>query len=526
MCRLSENLSRLWVITGQTGFESAIVYTAGQGAAGYIQGVRLCAIQCLFPCAQRSGMMTGKGNRNPVKTVAGVTHAHIWRLAGPMILSNLSVPVLGAVDTAVVGHLGEPYYIGAVAVGALIFDFVFWGFGFLRMGTTGLTAQAHGAGDALELRAIVYRALWLAGVIALVVVLAQGLIAWVSFSLLQTSSAVEHYARQYFALRIWAAPAALGNYVLIGWFLGRQNARLPLLITVLINVLNGVLDVWFVFGLGWGVPGVAMASVMAEYVGLLLGVWLVWRVLGEMAGGHAAARVGLARVLAPGPLRRLVAVNRDLFIRTVCLIGGFAFFTAQGARQGDVILAANAVLLNFQTFMAYGLDGFAHAAEALTGRVIGERSRSALRQVVFRCGQWMLGMAILLALGYALAGRYIIAAMTDVVAVREAALAYLPWLILTPLVSCWAYLFDGVFIGATRSREMRNTMLLSTALYLALWYSMGVQYGNQGLWATLLGFMALRGLSMAFVYVRQRGDWIGSAHAVGRVGVDEARKCD
>lgn len=435
---------------------------------------------------------------------ADVTHAHIRRLAGPMILSNLSVPLLGAVDTAVVGHLGQPYYIGAVAVGALIFDFVFWGFGFLRMGTTGLTAQAYGAGDEMELRAIVYRALLLAGAIALGLLLLHGAIAWLSFSLLHASAEVEQLAREYFGLRIWAAPAALGNYVLIGWFLGRQNARVPLLITVLINVVNSLLDVWFVLGLGWGVSGVALASVLAEYLGLLLGLWLVWLVLGQSGG----RRIAPARVFDAAAVRRLVGVNRDLFIRTICLIGGFAFFTAQGARQGDVILAANAVLLNFQTFMAYGLDGFAHAAEALTGRVIGERSRVALHRVVSLCAWWMAGTALLFTLVYGATGVWIIRALTDVEAVRAAAYTYLPWLVLSPLISCWGYLFDGVFIGATRTREMRNTMLVSVLCYLALWYLPGVHYGNHGLWVALLGFMAARGLSMALVYRWQGARWI------------------
>nr|WP_305908573.1 MATE family efflux transporter [Methylomarinum sp. Ch1-1]MDP4521413.1 MATE family efflux transporter [Methylomarinum sp. Ch1-1] len=296
-----------------------------------------------------------------------LSHRLVLSLALPMIVSNISTPLLGLVDTAVMGHLDSPQFLGAVALGGLIFSFIYWGFGFLRMGTTGLTAQAFGEGHEREIKAILFRALLLAQLIALLILLLSQPLARLSFTLLQGGATVEALAHRYFDIRIWSAPATLGVYVLTGWFLGMQNVKAPLAIVLVTNLSNIGLDIWLVYYLKMEVTGVALASVVSEYLGLMLGLLLL---VGRLR------RLGACKGLAVGDVNKIkamLAINGNIFIRTWCLIFAFAFFTAQGARLGEVILAANAVLLNFQTFMAYALDGFAHAAEALVGRAIGEK---------------------------------------------------------------------------------------------------------------------------------------------------------
>ncbi len=424
-------------------------------------------------------------------------HRQIWLLAGPIILSNLSVPLLGMVDTAMVGHLPDPRYIGGVAVGAMIIHFLFWGFGFLRMGTTGLTAQACGAGDGDQLRAGLGRGLLLAAGLAAVVLLLQAPVAWIAFPLVDATAEVTEAARGYYDVRIWSAPATLANYVFWGWFLGLQNTRIPLVVTLSINSLNAALDYLFVMHLGMNSNGVALASVIAEYSGLLLAVLFARRTLQRFPG-----RWSWPAVRAPRELQRLVHINRNLFIRTLGLLAAFAFFTAQGARFGELVLAANAVLMNFQAFMAYGLDGFAHAAEALIGKSIGAADSRALRRNLLTTVQWSLYTALVFSLGFLLGGRHLIDLLTDIEAVREQAYLYLPWVIATPLVSVWAFWLDGVFIGATRSVELRNGMLLSVfGVYLPAWYLLQ-PWGNHGLWAALMLFMAARGLTLAWYLPR------------------------
>jgi len=412
-----------------------------------------------------------------------------------MILSNLTIPVLGMVDTAVVGHLGEPYYLGAVAIGGLIFSFIYWAFGFLRMGTTGQIAQAHGRDDHDETRVTFARATALAVVLSVAVIALQGPIHWLAMAALDAGVEVERYAGDYFFIRIWSAPATLINYVLIGWFLGMQNARGPLYLLLVITLTNILLDLWLVWGLGMDVEGVALATVVAEYMGLAIGLWLLGRELKKYPG-----RWQWGEIIHLGQLRQMLALNHNIFIRTLCLIVSFAFFTAQGAKFGDVVLAANAVLMNFQTFMAYGLDGFAHAAEALVGRAVGRRDREQLDRAIRTAGLWSVGVALGFVLLYAAGGDLLINLLTDIDAVRSAAYEYLPWLVISPALSVWSYLYDGIFIGATRSAEMRNTMLVSTLLcYLPAWYLLQ-PFGNHGLWAALMVFMVARGVTMAVSY--------------------------
>lgn len=412
-----------------------------------------------------------------------------------MILSNLTVPLLGAVDTAVVGHLDHPYYLGAVAVSALIFNYLYWSFGFLRMGTTGLVAQAVGAGDGDEIRAVFGRAASLGVVLGAGAIILQVPIISGGLALLDASAEVETLARDYFDIRIWSAPAVLVQYAMLGWFLGVQNTRAVLALQVFTNGLNVVLDLWFVMGLGWGVEGVALATVISECSGALLGAVIMLRVLRSIDGTWRLKLIG-----DRSKFKRLVAVNRDLFVRTFCLLGAFAWLTAKGAQMGDVILAANAVLLMFQSIMSYGLDGFAHAAEALVGSALGAKNRSSFRQAVRVSTIWAALVALLYTLMYWLFGYYLVAIMTDITEVRRTAAIFMPWMILSPMVSVWGFLLDGVFIGATETRPLRTSMILALAAFILVsWIALPIR-GNHGLWFAFIGFMGLRGVLLGVAY--------------------------
>jgi len=429
--------------------------------------------------------------------IAQLSHSKVWRIAGPMILTNLTVPLLGIVDTVVVGHLDQPYHMGAVSLGAAIFGIVFWGFGFLRMGTTGITAQVYGAQDNDELRASLLRALIVAGVLSLVLIILQWPIGWIAFQLIESTEQVEHYSRLYFDIRIWSAPATLMNYALLGWFLGMQNARAPLIILTIVNLINMLLDVLFVMKWGYGADGVAMASLVAEYVGLMLALWLAMKELVKYPGVLVKSSL-----FNRSRFKKFLAINRDIFIRNLCLMFTLAFFAAQGARYGEVILAANAVLFNMQTLMAYALDGFAHAAEALVGRSVGAQSRSDFLAAIRTSGFWGILVSLLFSIIYFLAGHLIISLMTDIETVQSAARQYLPWVVLLPIISVWSFLFDGIYVGATRSAEMRNTMIFSTFfIFLPVWYLL-LPWENYGLWLAFALFMCARGLSMAALFPR------------------------
>ncbi len=429
--------------------------------------------------------------------LASPSHRQVLNLAWPMILSNVSIPLLGMVDTAVVGHLPEPHHLGAVAVGATIFSFVFWGFGFLRMGTTGFVAQAYGKQDQVRVTILLAQAALLALFLAGLIIAAQVGIREIALGLIDPPPEVGAGARTYFAIRIWAAPATLLTYALVGWFLGCQDARSPLLIMLTANVVNIVFDLIFVVAMDLGVAGVAWASLLGEYLAVALGLALVAR--RRMLG---LAWRNRARIFNGSELRALLRVNGDIMLRTLCLIFTFAFFTRQGAQQGEIVLAANAILLNLQSFMAYGLDGFAHAAEALVGRGIGGGRRKHIVDAIRLSGWWSLWCAVGMALLYLVAGQWIVSLMTDIESVRTTTASFLPWMILSPLVSVWSFWLDGVFIGATRGREMRNTMLISTfAAFLPAWWLLQ-GWGNHGLWAAFMVFFVARGLLLGLLTPR------------------------
>jgi MATE family multidrug resistance protein len=434
-------------------------------------------------------------------------HRRVWRLAGPIILANLTTPLLGAVDTAVVGHLPDASFIGGVAVGSVIFSFIFWGFGFLRMGTTGFTAQAHGAGDAAELRACLLRALVLALTFGALILLLQAPSRLLALWAMNASAEVEGHTAVYFDIRVWSAPAALVNYVVLGWLLGVQRARAALVLQILLNGTNILLDLVFVIGFGWGVAGVAWATLIAEMAAAAAGLAMI---LASLEGRPGLA--DWARLRDPARLAALLRVNLDIFLRTLCLLLAFGIFTSRSAGFGDVVLAGNAILLQFQTFAAYGLDGFAHAAEILAGSAMGAGNRRTFRRAVMVCSLWGLGGALAASLVVLLAGPAIIAVFTSLPEVRLSAEIYLWWMVVSPLVSVWSFLLDGVFIGATRTAAMRNAMVLSLAIFLLANWLLLPALGNHGLWLSLMIFMIARGLTMAMYYPALEGA-VGSEKA-------------
>ncbi|MGB0682521.1 MAG: MATE family efflux transporter [Magnetovibrionaceae bacterium] len=420
-----------------------------------------------------------------------------------MILSNITVPLTGAVDTGVVGHIDGAENLAGVAVGALIFSTVYFLFGFLRMSTTGFAAQALGAGDNGEIKATLGRSLVVALCLGCGLILLQVPLLAGSLWIVAPSESAADVAGAYFAIRIWGAPAALVNAAMLGWFFGVGNTTVPLIVQAGLNVSNAVLSLWFVLGLGFGIEGVATATLISEWAAL--GLWIVF------------ARRHARRFPQEGPLAlfkrdRLIGLfraNRDIFLRSAGLNAGFVVFTSLGARQGDLILAANAVLLTFQTFVAYGLDAFAHAAEALAGRAYGAGNRLAFRAANLISGLWALCLAVALSLALWFGGPFFISLLTDQPDVRETSMTYLAWSAFMPVVAVWCFQLDGIFIGATRTRAMRDGMALSLVLFLGAAFTLPNVMGNHGLWAALMIFMAARGGTLAAFYPQLEKD-VGS----------------
>lgn len=425
--------------------------------------------------------------------MTAITHSRLLKIAAPIVLSNATVPLLGAVDTGVVGQLGQAAPIGAVGVGSVILISLYWIFGFLRMGTSGLAAQAHGAGDMAERGAILLRALLIGAVAGFVFIAGQGLLFQAAFAIAPAGEEVETLAQQYLAIRIWGAPATIAAYAVTGWLIAVERTRAVLLLQLWINGVNVILDLWFVLGLGWGVGGVAAATLIAEWTGLFLGLWLC------RDGLIPVWRAALARLPDRAALRVMLAVNRDIMIRSVLLQLSFTTFVFLGARQGDVTLAANQVLLQFLSITAYALDGFAFAAETLVGQAVGARARHDLRRAGRLAMQWGFAGAALLAAAFALAGPAIIDLMTTAPDVRADARAFLPWLVAAPLIGVASWIYDGIFIGATLTTLMRRTMMLSVAIYAVALAILPPTFGNHGLWAALMVLNAARGISMARV---------------------------
>lgn len=442
---------------------------------------------------------TGQGMDAEGKPAAGqiteaLTHRRVLAIAVPIVLSNATVPLLGAVDTGVVGQMGLAAPIGAVGVGAVVLASIYWIFGFLRMGTSGMVAQARGAGDAAETGAILTRALMIGLAAGLGAIVLQAPLFWLAFRLAPTSTEVEGLARSYLSIRIWGAPAAISIYAVTGWLIAMERTRGVLLLQLWMNLVNISLDLWFVLGLGWGVEGVAIATLISVWTGLGLGLWLCRAAFGG-AQWH-----DWARVLNRERLRRMVSVNADIMLRTMLLQGAFTTFTFLGAGFGDRTLAANQVLMQFIEITAFALDGFAFAAEALVGQAMGARAPLMLRRAAILTSQWGTGGALALALVFALAGPHFIDLMATAPVVRETARQFLPWVVVAPVVGVASWMFDGIFIGATMTRAMVQAMFISVAIYVAALAGLLPLFGNTGLWAALMILNAARGLTMAAWY--------------------------
>ena len=422
-----------------------------------------------------------------------VTNSRVFAIAGPAMLANLTTPLLGLVATAAIGRLGEAHLLGGVALAAIVFDGIYWLFGFLRMGTVALTAQALGAGDVKEQRAVLSRALVIAGIIGVGLIALQAPLVHATSELLGGSAAVRQAAETYFFVRIWSAPFTLGNLSLVGWLVGTARAGIALALQIAINSFNIALTVLLVIWLDFGIRGAALAALLAEAAGFAVGLAVAWRLLGRRFETSAAI------VLERDKLLRMLAVNRDIMIRTACVIGAFAFFTSQGARAGDLALAANAVLQNFVMIGSFFLDGMATAAEQVCGRSVGARDRPGFVRATKLALAWGLGFGLASTAVFLAGGTALIDVMTTSAEVRRVAREFMAFAAAAPVLGALAYTLDGVFIGATWARDMRNLMLVAFAIYLATWWAL-TPYGNAGLWVAILVFLAARGLLQAARY--------------------------
>ena len=434
---------------------------------------------------------------------SGAWHLRVLLLAWPIILSNLSVPLVGIVDTAVVGQIQDPKYMASVAVGATIFSSVFWIFGFLRMGTTGFVSQALGANNQLEVAESLLRALTIALALSTAVIAFQYPIAGAALALMNPGEPLEPIVTEYFHIRIHSAPATFINYCILGCLIGLQRMRLALVLQLVLNGSNLLLDVVFVLYFGMNADGVAWASLISDYIACFTGLWFLRTYL-KLAFKQKVkpSYQWLCTLFPPDKLRAFFEVNGNLFLRTLFLTGAFFFFTSRSAQFGVEVLAANAILINLLHMLAYGLDGFAQAAESLTGEAYGAKNRKAFRQAV-RSTTMLAGfMACAIALLYAIFGRSIINLMTVNPEVVDTAIQYLPWLIAAPVISVWSYQFDGIFTGAMATAEMRNTVVFSTVVYVGLVFVLTPWLGNHGLWFSMMLFLALRGISLWIAYPR------------------------
>jgi MATE family multidrug resistance protein len=424
----------------------------------------------------------------------GITHKRVLSIALPIVISNATVPILGAVDTGVIGQLGGAAPIGAVGIGAIILGALYWIFGFLRMGTVGLTSQALGAGDAQEVRALFFRSAGIGVLAGLAFIIFQIPIFAGAFWIAPASTQVESLARDYMSIRVWSAPAAIAIYGLSGWLIAQERTRAVLMIQLFMNVTNIILDFWFVLGLGLGVEGVAVATLIAEWGGLALGLYLCRQVFRGLALSWWQQIANRRRVIY------MMQVNGDILIRSVLLQAGFVSFLFFGAELGDVTLAANQVLLQFVYLASYAMDGFVFAAESLVGQAMGARAVAQLRRGASVAAVWAFGTAFALAAGFWIMGPFVIDVMAKDPAVQQAARLYLPHMVAAPLLGALAWMLDGVFIGATRTKDMRNMMVLSFLGYCGLVLLLLPSFGNHGLWMAMNGFFILRGVSLALRY--------------------------
>lgn len=413
----------------------------------------------------------------------------ILRLAIPNIITTITVPLLGIVDVAIVGHLGTEQYIGAIALGTMIFNLLYWNFGFLRMGTSGFTAQAYGAINKEEIMHIFGRAMSIAILGSFILLVFQYPIKTLILNLVQGSQEVEHYAAVYFDICIWGAPAILCLYVIKGWFIGMQNAKTPMWIAIQINVVNIILSFIFVFGFGMKIKGVALGSVIAQYLGLItaLVLWFVYY-------RKYTRFFSITKIFAWDKMLAFFKVNADIFLRTLCLIAVFTFIPAEGAKMGDRTLAINLLLMQFFTLFSYIMDGFAYAGESLTDKYIGAKNNNLVRLSINYLFRWGTALTVVFVLLYAFFGKYLLAIFTDNIDIIKEAQNYYYWVLLVPLAGFAAFLWDGILIGATKVKIMRNSNFIATVAFFAVYYSLSDVLHNNALWLAFVVFLALRSI--------------------------------
>jgi MATE family multidrug resistance protein len=418
----------------------------------------------------------------------------ILQIALPSIVSNITVPLLGLIDAAIVGHLGAASYIGAIAVGGMLFNIIYWIFGFLRMGTSGMTSQAYGQKDEAETMRILARSMGVGMLIALALIILQYPIERIAFTLMKATPEVERLASLYFRICIWGAPAVLGLYSISGWCIGMQNSRFPMYVAITQNIVNILASLVLVYGFGMKIEGVAIGTLVAQYAGLLMAAWL-W----TSHFKRLLPYIQLQTLLAKGAIRRFFQVNRDIFFRTLCLVAVTMYFTSAGAAQGEVILAVNTLLMHFFTFFSYIMDGFAYAGEALVGKHLGANDRPALRQMVHQLFVWGIVLSLVFTLVYGIGGKVFLGLITNEQSVITASSAYFYWVLAIPLAGFAAFLYDGIFIGATATRWMLYAMSIATTAFFLIYYGFRGAMGNHALWLAFITYLALRGIVQGFL---------------------------
>ncbi|OQX77711.1 MAG: MATE family efflux transporter [Bacteroidetes bacterium 4484_276] len=416
----------------------------------------------------------------------------ILDLAIPNIISNITIPLLGIVDLAMMGRLGNEVFIGAIALGGMIFNFIYWGFSFLRMGTSGFTAQAFGTENKKEIISILSRALLVGLLGSVLLIILQYPIEKLSFWVINGSSEVEYFAGSYFYIRIWAAPATISLYAFTGWFIGMQNARTPMVIAIVVNVLNLLFNLLFVFVFDMKSDGVALGTVLAQYSGLLLAVYFL-----KKHYSHYLKFWEKKAMLEVESMKTFFRVNKDIFIRTLALIFTLSFFTSKSAEVNDTILAINTILFQFFIFFSYFVDGFSNAGEALTGRFIGAKDKQNLNKSIRLTFYWATGVSLFFVMLNSLAGKLVLQLMTNNQEIIDGSLPYMPWIIIVPIASFVAFIWDGVYIGATVSNHLRNSILIALAVFLGVYYLTTDKLGNHGLWLAFICFLAVRGIYLS-----------------------------
>ena len=427
----------------------------------------------------------------------------VFKLALPSIISNITVPLLGIIDLTIVGHMGDVIYIGAIAIGTMIFNVLYWLFGFLRMGTSGMTSQALGRRDLTEAMRLLVRSLTISTAIAVIFIVFQLPIRWMALTIMQPTEQIAEQAAIYFSICIWGAPAMLGLYGLTGWFIGMQNTRIPMLVSIFQNIVNIVASVTFVFGFGMKIQGVALGTLTAQWTGFLLALYCWKRYYGRLAEYNWKDDLFKRSTMV-----RFFAVNRDIFIRTLFLVGVNFFFISAGSRQGAIILSVNTLLMTLFTLFSYVMDGFAYAGEALSGKYYSAANKLAFDRVYNSLFAWGAIMAVVFTLVYAVGGNGFLMLLTNEAVVVQSAETYFWWAVMIPIVSVSAFVYDGIFIGLTATRGMLVSSVVSALVFFALYLALQSYLGNHALWLAFIVYLGLRGGIQWFLYRRMHLNWV------------------